>query len=146
MSEQRPVVERKIRRADHCDRIRAEVGGMSGELDRVARRLGAAMDGDRELVRPSRQEELCRAAALRGAQQDPLSGGTEGQQPVETAGFEETDERIEGVFVQQLAAAGQRRHGGSENPAQHRVNLRRRLRCRRGGRGGFAAAAVRTGR
>src|SRR5439155_12408668 len=111
---QRPVVEREVRRADHRDGIGAEIGGMSSELDGLACRLGAAVDGDRELLRPSRQEELRGAAALRGAEQDSLPSRTEREQPVETAGLEERDERVEGVFVQQFAATGKRRDSGSE--------------------------------
>jgi methylglutaconyl-CoA hydratase len=124
--EQRPVVECEVRRADHGDRVGAEVGGVRGELDSHSRRLGAAVNGDREFVRPSGQEELGCATALCLAQQNPLAGRAEREQPVETGGLEVRDKRVEGVFVEHFAATGERGHSGSESTSEHELHLKLR--------------------
>src|SRR6185295_4490634 len=59
-----PGVEREVRGADHRNPIDTEVGGVRGELGRLAGRLGPAVDGDRELVRSGGHEELGGPATL----------------------------------------------------------------------------------
>src|SRR5438094_467389 len=58
MLEQRPVVEREVRRADHRDGIGAEIGGMSSELDGPAWRPGADVDWQRSAIDLSYEENV----------------------------------------------------------------------------------------
>jgi hypothetical protein len=95
-----------------------------GELDRLARRLRPAVDREREPVRPRTEEQLGRALALRGRQQDSLTRRSEREQAVQTPALEEGNQRIERVLVEDVAAPSERRGGGRECPFQHRPNLR----------------------
>ena len=86
--EQRAIVKGEVRRADHRNRFGADVGSMCGQLDGLSGRLGAAVNRNREFVRPRGNEEFRSATALRGAEQDPLAGRAEREQSVEAARLE----------------------------------------------------------
>ena len=114
---------------------------MRGQLHGLASRLGAAVNGNGELVRPGGDEELRGTAALRAAQQDPLAGRAEGEQAVEAGRLEKPDERVERVFVQQLAGSGERRHSGSESASKHEADFKLRTDERAANRAGGTAAS-----
>ena len=79
----RLLVELEVRRADDDDRIGADLGRVRRERHRVRGRLGAAVDGDLEPLVRRLQEEIGDAAALLDAEQDPLPGRPEREDPVE---------------------------------------------------------------
>ena len=122
--QERPLVESEVRRSDHGDRVGPEIGRVRGQLDRFARGLGAAVDGNRELIGPGRHEQLGRPSPLRRRQQNSLAGRPQREQPVEAAALEKRDERVEAVLVEDVAAARQRRHGSCKHAFQHDTDFK----------------------
>ena len=85
----RLLVELEVRRADDDDRIGADLGGVRRERHRVRGRLRAAVHGDLEPSVRRLQEEIGDATPLLDAEQDPLPGRAEREDPVEARGDEE---------------------------------------------------------
>ena len=117
------LVEREVRRADHRDRGGPAFGGMRGQRDRVAGRLGAAVGCDLEPAGGGPDEELERPAALVGATQDSLSGRPERQDPVQAARREKVDVGAERGLIERLAVVAKRRHGGGKRTSEHAPTL-----------------------
>ena len=106
----RSLVELEVRRADDDDGIGAHLGGVRRERDRVRRRLRTAVHGHLEPSIGRLQEEVRCAAPLLDAEQDPLAGSSEREDPVEPRADEEVHERREGVLVERAALIAERRH------------------------------------
>ncbi len=94
------LVEGKVRRADDDDRVRADLGGVRGESDRLGGRLRTALDGDLQAVVRGLQEEIGDEAPLALLEEDSLTRGAERQDAVEPGLDEEVDERPERLVVQ----------------------------------------------
>ena len=103
MQRQRAFVERVVRRPDDRDGGRADLGRVLRERNRLGRGLRAAVHRDVERVRRGRDEELGRPPALVLPQQDSLAGRPEREDPVEAAGGQILDVRLEHVLVQRLS-------------------------------------------
>jgi methylglutaconyl-CoA hydratase len=123
VAKQRPLVEREVRRCDHGDGVRAEIGRVRRKVDRLARRLRAAVNSDGEAIGPRGDEELRRPAALGRRQQDALTRRAEREQPVDASALEERDQRVERVLVEGVAAVGERRYGSCESASEHDTTL-----------------------
>ena len=115
------VVERVVRRRDHCHPHGAGAGGVLSERDRLGGGLRAAVDDDRQ--RPV-EEELGCPSALGCGEQDPLAGRAQREDSVEPAGLEKLEVRPEGLLVQSGSLVAERRDGSRERSAQHATTLR----------------------
>ena len=94
------LVERKVRRADDHDRIRADLGRVRGESDRLGGRLRAALDGHLQPVVGRLQEEIGGETPLALLEEDSLSRSAEREDAVEPGFDEEVDERPERIVVE----------------------------------------------
>ena len=104
------LVVGEVRRADDRDCVGATVGGVSGELDGVGRRLGACVDRDLKPASPCLDEALGDPLALVDGEEDPLAGRPQGEDAVEpTRRRKEVDVGPDGVFVERGAAVTERR-------------------------------------
>jgi hypothetical protein len=97
------LVEREVRRRDHSDRVGADLGRVSGENDRVGRRLRAGVDRDLQPPRRRLDEQLGCALALGDREQDPLAVRPQRKQPVEPSRREEVGDRAETFLVERGA-------------------------------------------
>ncbi len=126
MREQRLVVEGEVRRGDHRDGVGAEPSGVLGQRNRVARRLRATVNGDREAVGAPGDEQLRGPPPLLAREQNPLPRCAQGEDPVEPAGDQKRHEWRERVLVQRVSAVTKRRHGRGESPLQHEADFKLR--------------------
>ena len=83
------------------------VGGVSGELDGVGRRLGACVDRDLEPASPCLDEALGDPLALVDGEEDPLAGRPQGEDAVEPA---RCREEVDVGPERRLRRARRRRH------------------------------------
>jgi hypothetical protein len=99
---------------------------MAGELDRVCRRLRAAVNGDVEPVTGGRDERLGDLLPFREREQDSLSRRPEREDAVEAAAGEEVDIRRDRLGVDRSSALAEGRHGCGDPSLQHAPTLRSR--------------------
>ena len=112
------LVELEVRRTDDDDGVGTDLGCVGGQRDRVGRGLRAAVDGDLEPLVGRLEEEIGDASPLLDAEEDPLTGCSQREDPVEPRGHEEVDERAERVVVERAPVLAQRRDRGSERAVQ----------------------------
>ena len=124
--EQRPLVEREVRRPDHRDRVDAGLGCVRRERDRVRRRLGAAVCGDLQPSRRGLEEELDHPSPLAESKSSPSPVVPRASRPSMPELGEEVDVRPEGALVDLVPV--ERRDCGGQRSVQHRPTL---LRVRR---------------
>ncbi len=118
--EQRIVVQPEVRRSDHGDPGHAETGSVLGESHGVGGRLGSTVHRDLQAPGGCLHEELGHAAALFDGEQDPLTRGAEGEQPVQSGPGQEVDERVERRFVELATTVPERRRRCRKRAGDHR--------------------------
>jgi hypothetical protein len=123
MCEQLGLVEREIGRRHHGDPVRADIRGMSRELDRVPRRLGTTVHRDEQSAPRGLDVELCRPHPLLDRQQEALARRPQREQTVKPAGREEVDVGSNSVLVKRLAGVLQRCHSRGQRASQHTPTL-----------------------
>ena len=141
------LVQREVRRRDHGDSRHAERGRVLGELDRVGRRLRAAVDRDVDPpVRGGRERRRDPLPLLDG-EEHALARRAEHEHAVDSAGHEEVDVPGHRLLVDGGAAVAQRRERGSEGAVDHGSTIadRRGLRSVRGSDQIRAVRAARRG-
>ena len=118
--------EREVRRRDHRDGVGADLEGMGGEGDGVARGLRPGVDGDLEPLGPNGEERLRDVAAFLHREEDPFTRRAAREDAVDAAGHEELDQRGEGIGIEGARSILQGRDGSGDRsvqPAGHRASL-----------------------
>ena len=123
MPDERLLVERVVRRPDHGDRVRTDLGRVSRERDRLGRRLRPAVNGDVEPVSGRIDEQHRSPLPLVRREQDALTGRAERKDPVEPARAQVLDVRGERVLVESLSVVPKGRDRGGERSFQHAPTL-----------------------
>ena len=104
---------------------------VSGEGDRVRRRLGAAVRGHQNAATESLEPELEPAPALLDGEEHGLAVRPEREHAVQPGTGEEVRIRRERGLVEPCAAISQRRRGGRDRPVQTRRQFSGRPSCTR---------------
>ena len=119
VGEQRPVVERKVRRGDHGHSGHAQTGRVLGERHRVGRRLGATVHRHLELSRRRSHEELGDPLPLSNGEQDALARRAEREQPVQPRPIRKSTSGANARLVELSATVPERSRRSSERPGDH---------------------------
>ncbi len=114
----RLLVELEVGRPDDDHGVRADLGRVRGQRDRVRGRLRTAVHGDLESPVGCLQEQVGHLATLLRSQEDPLARRPEGEEPVEPRGDVEVGEGLERGLVDLGAVLPQRRHRCGERTAE----------------------------
>ena len=122
MVEQLVLVEREVRRPDHGDGVRGDVGGVRCELHRVPCRLRTCVHGDGEPAARRLHEELRSTEPLLDRKEHSFTRCSEREQPIEPRRGEEVHVGRERVLVERFARIPKRRDRGCDCASKHGDN------------------------